>query len=49
VADKENLPAYLAQITRPGDVVITLGAGDIWKYGKRFLERLEGKGERTKN
>ncbi|HMB90514.1 MAG TPA: UDP-N-acetylmuramate--L-alanine ligase [Rhodothermales bacterium] len=48
VPEKENLPAYLAEITQPGDVVVTLGAGDIWKYGKQFLEQLEGKGERER-
>jgi len=25
---------------RPGDMVITLGAGDIWKVGPALLERL---------
>jgi UDP-N-acetylmuramate-alanine ligase len=22
---------------RPGDVVLTLGAGDVWKYGEQLL------------
>jgi UDP-N-acetylmuramate--alanine ligase len=29
----------LTQIARPGDMVITLGAGDVWKVGAAFLER----------
>jgi UDP-N-acetylmuramate--alanine ligase len=29
----------LVQIARPGDMVITLGAGDVWKIGPAFLER----------
>ncbi len=29
----------VAQITRPGDMVITLGAGDVWKVGPAFLEQ----------
>ncbi len=40
VADKENLPSMLGALLKEGDVVITMGAGDIWKYGKRLLERL---------
>jgi UDP-N-acetylmuramate--alanine ligase len=38
VTDKADLPAELAQIAKPGDLVLTLGAGDIDKAGKRFLE-----------
>ncbi len=30
----------LVQLTRPGDMVITLGAGDVWKVGPALLERL---------
>ncbi|MEW6682578.1 MAG: UDP-N-acetylmuramate--L-alanine ligase [Nitrospirota bacterium] len=29
----------LVQIVRPGDMVITLGAGDVWKVGPAYLER----------
>ena len=32
----------LAQETAPGDVVITLGAGDGYKVGEMLLERLRG-------
>lgn len=39
VEDKEKLPAFLGDHTRPGDLVITLGAGDVWRYGRRFLEQ----------
>ena len=46
VADKEELPAFLEHLARPDDLVITLGAGDVWRYGKRFLERKNGTGER---
>lgn len=28
----------LVRITRPGDMVITLGAGDVWKVGTAFLD-----------
>jgi UDP-N-acetylmuramate--alanine ligase len=38
VPDIEALPAALNALTRAGDVVITMGAGNIWRYGRRFLE-----------
>lgn len=28
----------LKEVSRPGDMVLTLGAGDIWQVGKAFLE-----------
>ncbi len=40
VEDKEALPEYLAGITRDGDCVITMGAGDIWRYGRKLLDLL---------
>ena len=42
VHELETLPAYLADITQEGDVVITMGAGSIWRYSRRFLELLKG-------
>jgi UDP-N-acetylmuramate--alanine ligase len=39
VRDKKEIPAYLKTITRPGDIVITMGAGDIWKFGEEFLKQ----------
>lgn len=38
VKDKKDIPAYLKKITKSGDIVITMGAGDIWKYGEQFLK-----------
>lgn len=40
VQNKEDLPEYVATLVRPGDTVITMGAGDIWRYGQRLLEKL---------
>jgi UDP-N-acetylmuramate--alanine ligase len=37
---KELLPARLAAVTRPGDVVVTMGAGDIWRYSRAFVDLL---------
>jgi UDP-N-acetylmuramate-alanine ligase len=35
-----TLPAALAESLRPGDVLITLGAGSIETVGQDVLERL---------
>jgi UDP-N-acetylmuramate--alanine ligase len=34
----ERIPNRLRALVLPGDLVITLGAGDIWKVGDAFLE-----------
>ncbi len=41
VPDKKKLPEELLKIIRPKDMVITLGAGDIYKVGEEFLSLLE--------
>lgn len=41
VPEKDDLPDYLAGLVGPKDTVITMGAGDIWRYGQRLLEKLE--------
>jgi len=43
VPEKKNVPAFLKSIVKPGDIVITMGAGDIWKYGEEFLKILKSK------
>ena len=40
VPDKKSVPGYLKRIVKKGDIVITMGAGDIWKYGEEFLKLL---------
>jgi len=47
VPDKTDLPGHLLEVTQPGDTVITIGAGDIWRYGRRFFEQLEEKVNHT--
>ncbi len=37
---KEMLTDRVRRALQPGDLVITLGAGDIWKVGPELLERL---------
>ncbi len=40
VPDKEDIPAVLKGSLREGDLVVFLGAGDVWRQGLRLLERL---------
>jgi len=39
--DKTKIPELLKSIYKEGDIVITLGAGDIWKFGNQFVEFLK--------
>ncbi len=41
---KEELASHLLGLIEAGDVVLTLGAGDVWKVGEQVLAAL-GKGE----
>jgi len=41
VPDKSEIPQHLIRLCRAGDIVITLGAGDIWKIARDFLGFLE--------
>jgi UDP-N-acetylmuramate--alanine ligase len=38
VKEKNNLPEKLKEIVKDGDIVITMGAGDIYRYGEKFVE-----------
>lgn len=38
----EDIVDYVLRIARPGDTVLTMGAGDIWKVARSLAERLEG-------
>lgn len=40
VADKEAIPAALARLRTEDDLVVTMGAGDVWRYGRAYLEAL---------
>ncbi|HLA39489.1 MAG TPA: Mur ligase family protein, partial [Candidatus Glassbacteria bacterium] len=40
--DKNDLAPRLAELTSPGDLVATIGAGDIYKAGEKLLELLKG-------
>ena len=41
VADKADVPAALLALARSGDLVVTMGAGDIREAGERYLELIE--------
>jgi UDP-N-acetylmuramate--alanine ligase len=41
--DKTKVPDLLKKIYQEGDIIITLGAGDIWKFGEKFFEFLNQK------
>lgn len=41
VPDKENVVEEVRKILNPHDMVITMGAGDIWKIGEQLVEQLK--------
>ncbi len=43
VPETSKIPSYLESVVAPGDIVITLGAGDVWKAGVMFVESLKAK------
>jgi UDP-N-acetylmuramate--alanine ligase len=44
-AREEDILTTILSLTRPGDLVITLGAGSIYKVGDRLLEKLGDKNQ----
>ncbi|MBW8004978.1 MAG: UDP-N-acetylmuramate--L-alanine ligase [candidate division NC10 bacterium] len=40
LADKEAIPDFVLSVVQPGDLVITMGAGDIWQVGEEIVRRL---------
>ncbi len=43
VQNKNDVPELLNKIKENGDIIVTMGAGDIWKYGDKFVEILNSK------
>jgi len=41
VPDQADVPDAVADLAKPGDVVLTLGAGDITEQGERILEQID--------
>jgi len=44
VERKEEVPKLVLELARPGDLVITMGAGDIWKACEEIVHHLEAGG-----
>lgn len=45
IPDMERIPEFLSSRLQPGDVLITVGAGDIWKIHQPLRENLEARRE----
>lgn len=41
--DKTELPGKLKDLVKDGDIVITMGAGDIYRYGEEFVNIIKKK------
>ncbi len=46
LGDRLAAQARLTKTLGPGDVLLTMGAGDAWKVGQYMVRRQEGEGER---
>jgi len=40
IADRDLLCEHLQEVVRDGDIVLTLGAGNLWQTGEELLKRL---------
>ena len=40
IQNRNEIPRYLAGYLREGDMLLTLGAGDVWKTGEEFIKSL---------
>ena len=38
IADKQKIARYLTSIAEDGDLIITMGAGDIYRAGEELIE-----------
>ena len=43
IADKRELVGYLKENARPQDLIITMGAGDIYQIGEQYVQEMEKK------
>jgi len=40
IENKDNIVNFLTQILQPGDFILTIGAGDVWKVSKDLVNKL---------
>jgi UDP-N-acetylmuramate--alanine ligase len=40
IPNKDEIVDALVELVQPNDIVITVGAGDIWQVGRALLEKL---------
>ena len=40
IADREQIVKHMLSVLKRGDLMITLGAGDVWKLGEQIVQRL---------
>ncbi len=43
IADPAQVVSYLEEHVRPGDLVLTIGAGDVWRIGDALVSRLRAR------
>lgn len=41
VPDKKQVSSFLMGMKQKGDIIITMGAGDIWRFGEDFIKQLK--------
>ncbi len=41
IPDKDKIADYMVGVLKKGDLMITLGAGDVWKIGEQVVEKLQ--------
>jgi len=48
IPDQTKIPEYISKITKSKDMIITMGAGDIWKQCKTIKEKIDFEYKSTK-
>ena len=43
IPEKKAVIEYTAEQAQPGDIIITLGAGDVWDISERVIQKLKKK------
>jgi UDP-N-acetylmuramate--alanine ligase len=46
VPDKKSVPEFLMRVKQTDDIIITMGAGDIWRFGEEFIKQLKNEKKR---